>query len=358
MNDFRGKRQDDRQQAKGRFDKYAPLNSSRSQIWREVASTDMKRVERPRPLQNQAGLDRTRYCAFHDGPSHTTYECWDLRDTIEKYIREGKLRQYLSRTQGWRNRKRRGGRLGSPPKDKKFREEGRGKNPAKEDDEFQEPEFECNVISGAFGGGGDTMNARRKYLCEVLSIRERPKFKQEEEPEQPLLYFTKKELEDVVPGHVDGLVITGKLVNCRVRKIFLDNGSCADIILWHAFKKMNLDEEDLKACNTALIAFNGCNTTPKGYMDLRLTLGTKEANKSERVRFIVAGFPSEYNVILGRPTIHAWDMLVSTKHQKLKMIGKQGTVLTIVGDQKESRDCYFRSVRVVDRDPEGIAMIK
>ncbi|XP_061344728.1 uncharacterized protein LOC133290634 [Gastrolobium bilobum] len=356
-NDLRGKRQDDKFQLRGRFDKYAPLNSSRSQIWREVASTDMKKVERPRPLQNPAGLDQSRYCAFHDGPGHTTNECWDLKDAIEKYVREGKLRQYLIRTQGWRNRKRRGGQFMSPPKDKKFREEDRGKKPAREDDEFQEPEFECNVIDGAFGGGRDTMNARRKYLREVLSIRERPKFK-EEEAEPPLLYFTKKELEDVVPGHVDGLVITGTLVNCRVKKIFLDNGSCADIILWHAFQKMNLDEEDLKPCDTALIAFNGCNTHPKGYIDLRLTLGTKEAYKSERVRFIVADFPSEYNVILGRPVIHDWDMLISTKHQELKMVGKQGTVLTIAGDQKESRDCYFRSVRMVNKDSEVIDVLK
>ncbi|XP_061364299.1 uncharacterized protein LOC133307763 [Gastrolobium bilobum] len=157
----------------------------------------MKKVERPRPLQNLAGLDQSRYCAFHDGPGHTTDECWDLKDAIERV-------------------------------------EGRGKKPAREDDEFQELKFECNVISGAFGGGGDTMNARQKYLREVLSIRECPKFK-EEETEPPLLYFTKKELEDVMPGHVDGLVITGTLVNCRVKKIFLDNGSCADIILWHTF---------------------------------------------------------------------------------------------------------------------------
>ncbi|XP_061373135.1 uncharacterized protein LOC133315517 [Gastrolobium bilobum] len=74
-NDLRGKRQDDRFQVMGRFDKYAPLNSPRSQIWREVASTDMKKVERPRPLQNPAGLDQSRYCAFHDGPGHTTDEC-------------------------------------------------------------------------------------------------------------------------------------------------------------------------------------------------------------------------------------------------------------------------------------------
>ncbi|XP_061364982.1 uncharacterized protein LOC133308378 [Gastrolobium bilobum] len=268
------------------------LGNRRSQIWREVASTEMKRVDRPRPLLNPASLDQSRYCAFHDGPGHTTNECWDLRDAIERYIREGKLHQYLIRTQGWKNnKKRRGGRLMSPPREKKFRDEGRGKKPAKEeDDEFIEPEFECNVISGGFGGGGDTMNAKRKYLRE-------------------------------------------------------------------AFQKMNLDVEDLKPCNTALIAFNGRDTIPKGYIELRLTLATKEAYKSERIRFIVADFPSEYNVILGRPTIHDWDMLVTTKHQKLKMIGKQNTVITIPGDQKESRDCYFKSVRAIGsnlKPPVGV----
>ncbi|XP_061362505.1 uncharacterized protein LOC133306227 [Gastrolobium bilobum] len=314
QNDFRGKNPEEKNLSKIRFDRYTPLNSSRSQIWREVASTEMKRVDRPRPLLNQAGLDQSRYCAFHDGPGHTTEECWDLKDAIERYIREGKLRQYLIRTQGWKNnKKRKGGRPMSPNREKKFKDEGRGKKPTKEDDKFVELEFECNVISGGFGGGGDTMNARRKYLREVLSIRERPKFKGEES-EAPQLFFTKAELEDVMPGHVDGLVITGTLVNCKVKKMFVDNSSCADIILWQAFQKMNLDVEDLKPCNTDLMAFNGCDTIPKGYIDLRLTLGTKEAYKSERVRFIVADFPSEYNVILGRPTIHDWDMLVSTKH--------------------------------------------
>ncbi|XP_061357737.1 uncharacterized protein LOC133302031 [Gastrolobium bilobum] len=358
QNEFRGKRQDERTPVRGRFEKYAPLNSPRSQIWREVASSDMKKVDRPRPLLNQAELDQSRYCAFHDGPGNTTDECWDLRDAIEKYIRDGKLRQYLIRTQGWRNNRKRRGQPMSPTKEKRLKEDSRDKKLANEDNEFVEPEFECNVISGAFDGGDDTMNARRKYLREVLSIREQPKFKEEAKPEQPLLYFTRKELEDVMPGHVHGLVITGTLVNCRVKKIFMDNGSCADIILWQAFKKMNLDEEYLKPCNTALIAFNGRNNLPKGYIDLRLILGSKEAYKSERVRFIVADFPSEYNVILGRPTIHEWDMLVSTKHQKIEMIGKQNTMITIAGDQKESRDCYFKSVRAVENGPKPSTEIK
>ncbi|KAI9080008.1 hypothetical protein K1719_038073 [Acacia pycnantha] len=151
---------------------------------------------------------------------------------------------------------------------------------------------------------------------------------------------------DVVPGHQDGLVITGIVVNCRVKRIFVDAGSSADILSWEAFKRMSLDREDLKPCKTTLIGFNGEQSRPKGFIDLRFTLGFKNAFKLERVRFIVAEFVSPYNIILGRPTIHKWDMLVSTMHQKLMVIGNQGTVVMVTGDQKESRQCYFETVRI------------
>ncbi|XP_061374282.1 uncharacterized protein LOC133316541 [Gastrolobium bilobum] len=59
----------------GRYEKYTPLNASRSQIWREVAMTEMKKVERPWPIFDRGGLDKSKYCAFHDGPVHTTDQC-------------------------------------------------------------------------------------------------------------------------------------------------------------------------------------------------------------------------------------------------------------------------------------------
>ena len=95
--------------------------------------------------------------------------------------------------------------------------------------------------------------------------------------------------------------------------------------------------EDLKPCKTILVGFNGECSFPKGYIDLRLTLVTKEAFKSERVRFIVSDFRSPYNIILGRATIHGWDMLVSTKHQKLKMVNSKNQVVVVSGVQKESQ---------------------
>ncbi|XP_061369283.1 uncharacterized protein LOC133312140 [Gastrolobium bilobum] len=218
----------------GRYDKYTSLNASRSQIWREVATTEMKKVERPRPIFDRGGLDKSKYCVFHDGSGHTTDQCWDLRDAVEKFVRDGRLRQYVIKTQGSINNKRKLGnrnRSKSPVTEKKNKQDKNQKNDSNYD-EFSEVEFDCNVISGALGGRGDTVSARRKYLKEVLSIRDRPTFKEDPtKPDPPLLYFTKEDMRRVLPGHVDGLVIAGTLVNCRVRKIFVDAGSCADIIL-------------------------------------------------------------------------------------------------------------------------------
>ncbi|XP_061358498.1 uncharacterized protein LOC133302702 [Gastrolobium bilobum] len=117
---------------------------------------------------------------------------------------------------------------------------------------------------------------------------------------------------------------------------------------------MNLDEKDLKPCATELIGFNGAPSPPKGYIDLELTLGTKDAFRVGRVCFVVVDTPSSYNVIIGRPTIHDWDILISTKHQALKMPGGKNEVITIRGDQKESRECYYETLKVNRRVPSSL----
>ncbi|XP_061366948.1 uncharacterized protein LOC133310073 [Gastrolobium bilobum] len=104
--DTRDKRSDDRSPRR-KYDDYTSLNMFRSRIWKEVAQTEMRNVERPRPLKAKSGLDRNKYCAFHEQNGHITDDCWDLRDAIEKHIGEGKLKQYIIRTQGKKNSKRR-----------------------------------------------------------------------------------------------------------------------------------------------------------------------------------------------------------------------------------------------------------
>ncbi|XP_061357139.1 uncharacterized protein LOC133301520 [Gastrolobium bilobum] len=193
----------------------------------------------------------------------------------------------VSRSKIWKegkknNKRKQRSRSRSPKredrKDQRQDRPAKGKKVDEKDEALPESEFECNVISGALGGGGDSANARRKYLKEVISVRDVPTFKGKDNKPAPLiLFFTQEELAMVVPGHTDGLVITGVLVNCRVKRIFIDHGSSADIILWDAFQRMNLDEKDLKPCVTELVGFNGAASPSKGYIDLNLTLGTKDS---------------------------------------------------------------------------------
>ncbi|XP_061375189.1 uncharacterized protein LOC133317342 [Gastrolobium bilobum] len=106
----------------------------------------------------------------------------DLRDAVEKFVRDGRLRQYVIKTQGSKINKRKSGNINrskSPVPEKKNKDERNQKNDSNHD-EFPEAKFDCNVISEALGGGGDTVSARRKYLKEVLFIRDHPKFKKDQ----------------------------------------------------------------------------------------------------------------------------------------------------------------------------------
>ncbi|XP_061348760.1 uncharacterized protein LOC133294120 [Gastrolobium bilobum] len=196
--------------------------------------TNMKKAYRPQPIFDRGGLDKFKLCAFHNGPGHTTDQCWDLRDAVEKFVIERKLCQYVIKTQRSTSNKRKPGNRNKSkiPTLKKKKKEDRNTRNDSNNDEFLEAEFNCNVINEALGGGGGIVSARRKYLRDVLSIRDRPKFKEDpSKPDPPLLYFTRENMQGVLPGHVDGLVITGILINCRVKKIFIDAGSNAEIIL-------------------------------------------------------------------------------------------------------------------------------
>ena len=152
---------------------------------------DMRKVLRPRPLRSRPNTDRSKFCAFHDQPGHNTDEFYELRDAIEKFVRDGKLRQYVIKTQGRRHGKREPGVQSPSPATGRSKEEKRCKVTA--DDEFLEVDFQCNSISGGFGGGGDTVSQRKKYLREINTVRDLPQIEDNpSRPKPPPLVFTSK----------------------------------------------------------------------------------------------------------------------------------------------------------------------
>ncbi|XP_016173032.1 uncharacterized protein LOC107615488 [Arachis ipaensis] len=51
-------------------------------------------VDRPRPLKERTGGNKSLYCDYHKGFGHKTQDCFDLKDALEQAIREGKLSEF------------------------------------------------------------------------------------------------------------------------------------------------------------------------------------------------------------------------------------------------------------------------
>ncbi|XP_061358669.1 uncharacterized protein LOC133302869 [Gastrolobium bilobum] len=98
---------------------FTPLNKSRAQIFKEVMSTEMRKVPRPPPIRSSyAQADKTKWCEFHRGYGHLTNECFNLMNVIEMLIKEGKLHKYVRRGEEEgckKDRDRRLDRSRSPP---------------------------------------------------------------------------------------------------------------------------------------------------------------------------------------------------------------------------------------------------
>ncbi|KAL0402285.1 UNVERIFIED_CONTAM: hypothetical protein Slati_4258400 [Sesamum latifolium] len=75
------------------------------------------------------------------------------------------------------------------------------------------------------------------------------------------------------------------------------------------------------------------------------------------LKFLVVDVPSAYNVILGRPTLNAFQAVISTYHMKIKF-STPGGVREVQGDPFQSRKCYIEAVRkgqkrTSDETPKG-----
>ena len=80
------------------------------------------------------------------------------------------------------------------------------------------------------------------------------------------------------------------------------------------YKGLNLKPEDLIACESPLVNFEGKIVIPKG--QIRLPMQTD--SKVMKVDFTVVDSYSPYTAIVARPWLHALGAVSSTLHQKVK----------------------------------------
>ncbi|KAL0440598.1 UNVERIFIED_CONTAM: hypothetical protein Slati_2542800 [Sesamum latifolium] len=160
----------------------------------------------------------------------------------------------------------------------------------------------------------------------------------------PLIQFGRAERSGPKTSHNDALVITALLANYEVGCIFKNSGSSADILFGEAYDQMQLGDSPLEKVNTSLYGFAGEVVHPRGMVSLPLTWGAGVVRRTCMLKFLVVDVPSAYNVILGRPTLNAFQAMISTYHIKIKF-STPSRIGEVQGDPLQSRKCYVEAVR-------------
>lgn len=135
------------------------------------------------------------------------------------------------------------------------------------------------------------------------------------------------------------MVVTVRIEGYNVKRVLIDQGSQADVMYPDLYRGLGLRPEDLEACHSPLIGFDGKMVAPLGRIKLPVQIDGREV----RVNFIAIGASSPYTAILGRPWLHSIRAVPSTLHLKVKY-PIHGGVGELLGDQAMARRCLAAAV--------------
>ncbi|KAL0411590.1 UNVERIFIED_CONTAM: hypothetical protein Slati_3748700 [Sesamum latifolium] len=172
------------------------------------------------------------------------------------------------------------------------------------------------IIRGPMGG--NSHHARKSQVREAHDISLKEVLDVEAMEDAPPIQFGRAERSGPMTSHNDALIITALLANYEAGRIFIDSGSSADILFREAYDQMQLGDVSLEKVNTSLYRCAGEVVHPRGMVSLPLTMGAGVTRKTCMLKFLEVDVPSAYNVILGRPTLNAFQAVISTYHMKIK----------------------------------------
>ncbi|XP_015969739.1 uncharacterized protein LOC107493162 [Arachis duranensis] len=203
------KKEDQPTEKPRKYHNYTPLRVSLAVVYKEICNTE--KITPPRPIKHKRGGSQTEYCDYHQIYGHSTNECYDLKNIIEKLAREGRL--------------------------------DRG-----------------------FARGGISKSSRKRHLKEVYHVRDYAK-----SPDLPTITFIQEDATGIISGHDDSVVITIVLANANLHRMLVDQGSSADILFKSIFDKLGLQEKELRAYPNSLFGLGDAPIQPLRYIPLHTT---------------------------------------------------------------------------------------
>lgn len=119
-------------------------------------------------------------------------------------------------------------------------------------------------------------------------------------------------------------------------------------------KQMSLRE--ILLVTTDLVGFGGSRIKPSGVLYLSLSIGKAPFTVTKQVPFIITDADCVHNIILRRPALNQFKVVVLTFHLKMKFPTEAG-IRTLSGDRGRAWKYYTLSTRRTSRpyrDEQGI----
>ncbi|XP_013673462.1 uncharacterized protein LOC106377762 [Brassica napus] len=107
---------------------------------------------------------------------------------------------------------------------------------------------------------------------------------------------------------------------------------------------MQISLSDMKPLARSLTGFNGSSEMVLGTILLRV----HAQGVTKTIKFSVVDVRTPYNAILGTPWIHAMKAIPSTYHQCAKLLGNDGRVITLRGDQAAAGDLLIAEEEIFE----------
>uniref|UniRef100_A0A2N9GAI6 Uncharacterized protein n=1 Tax=Fagus sylvatica TaxID=28930 RepID=A0A2N9GAI6_FAGSY len=164
---------------------------------------------------------RDKYCRFHRDHGHNREDCYDLKRQIEELIKQGKLQRFVEKGQ---------------------RE------------------------------GGTSRSSRKAYARQIHNVLVTQQTDKKPRLEDLPITFTEEDARKISHPHDDALVVTLEIAGYSTRRVFIDNGSSADIIYLTAFQQMRIGMDQLQPIETPLVGFAGTSVYPLGMITLQITV--------------------------------------------------------------------------------------
>ncbi|XP_014515666.1 uncharacterized protein LOC106773495 [Vigna radiata var. radiata] len=319
-----------------RYVHHTPLNAPRTRVLEEALRADLIAVVQ---IPTPAGVDKSKYCRYHQNRGHTTEDCVTLKDKLEALVQAGHLQRFVQRR----------GSLGRTRpsltrRDPQVRNQQRADRSRSRSTE-RVVRGVINTISGGFAGGGSTSAARKRHLRNLHSASRAGPSRRS----MPTITFSDEDFHAPDLEQDDPMVITAMIAKYQVNKVLVDQGSSANILYWKTFRQMEISEDAIMPFNEQIVGFVGERVDTKGYVDLRTSLGADRKAKEVKVRFLLVEADTSYNILLGRPCLNMFGAIVSTPHLTLKYPADDWQVCTVRADQKMARECYAAGLKIKPR---------